>query len=42
VNLKTFLIAVTAAAALIGAAIVGVPTTADKASEAMYTIRTPG
>ena len=32
-NLKTVLLAVTAAAALIGAAIVGVPSTSDKASE---------
>ena len=42
VNFKTILIAVTAAAALIGAAIVAVPTTTDKASEAMYKIRAPG
>ena len=41
-NFKTILIAVTAAAALIGAAIVAVPTTTDKSSEAMHRIRTPG
>lgn len=29
VNLKTFLLAMTAAAALIGAAIIGVPSTSD-------------
>jgi hypothetical protein len=30
VNLKTFLLAVTAAVAIFGAAVVGVPTTSDK------------
>ena len=39
-TLKTFLLAVTAAAALIGAAVVGVPTTADRANEpAQYATR---
>jgi hypothetical protein len=33
VNFKTALLAVTAAAALIGAAIIGVPTTSDKWTE---------
>jgi len=37
VNLKTALLAVTAAAALIGAAIIGVPTTSDKLSGPAYT-----
>ena len=35
-NLKTALIAVTAAAALLGAAIIGVPTSSDRASDAPY------
>ena len=36
-NLKTALIAVTAAAALLGAAIIGVPSTSDKVTEPMHT-----
>jgi hypothetical protein len=40
VNLKTALLAVTAAAALLGAAIIGVPSTSDKASDTPY-LRTP-
>ena len=35
-NLKTALLAVTAAAALLGAAIIGVPTTSDTASDPSY------
>jgi hypothetical protein len=34
VNLKMFLLAVTAAAAIFGAAVVGVPSTADRPDEA--------
>jgi hypothetical protein len=37
VNLKTALLAVTAAAALLGAAIIGVPTTSDKVSDHAHT-----
>ena len=37
VNLKTALLAVTAAAALLGAAFIGVPTTSDTASDPVYT-----
>ena len=33
-TLKTFLLAVTAAAAILGAAVVGVPSTSDKPGEA--------
>jgi hypothetical protein len=40
VNLKTALIAVTAAVALLGAAIIGVPTTSDKASDTSF-VSTP-
>ena len=36
-NLKTALIAVTAVAALLGAAIIGVPTSSEKASGPVYT-----
>ena len=39
VNLKTALLAVTAAAALIGAAIISVPTTSDKVTEPMHMSR---
>lgn len=38
-NLKTALLAVTAAAALIGAAIIGVPSTSDKVTEPMHSSR---
>jgi hypothetical protein len=37
VNLKTALLAVTAAAALLGAAIIGVPSTSDNARHPVYT-----
>jgi hypothetical protein len=37
VNVKTALLAVTAAAALLGAAIIGVPSSADRASTPMKT-----
>jgi hypothetical protein len=36
VTLKTALLAVTAAAALLGAAIIGVPSTSDKTSDMPY------
>jgi hypothetical protein len=36
VNLKTALLAVTAVAALLGAAIIGVPSTSDKTSDTPY------
>ena len=36
-NLKTALLAVTAVAALLGAAIIGVPSTSDKTSEPLHT-----
>jgi hypothetical protein len=39
VNLKTALLAVTAAAALIGAAIISVPTTSDKVTEPTHASR---
>ena len=39
VNLKTALLAVTAVAALLGAAIIGVPSTFDKVTEPTYTSR---
>ena len=35
-NFKTALLAVTAAAALLGAAIIGVPSTSDKTTEATH------
>ena len=35
-NLKTVMLAVTAAAALLGAAIIGVPSTSDRASDTPY------
>jgi len=41
VNLKTALLAVTAAAALLGAAIIGVPSTSDRASIPMRTGENP-
>jgi hypothetical protein len=37
VNLKTALLAVTAAAALLGAAIIGVPSTSDRANTPVAT-----
>ena len=39
VNLKTALLAVTAVAALLGAAIIGVPSTFDKVTEPIYKSR---
>ena len=36
VNLKTALLAVTAVAALLGAAIIGVPSTSDKVTEPLH------
>jgi hypothetical protein len=39
VNLKTALLAVTAVVALLGAAIVGVPSTSDKVSEPIHKTR---
>jgi hypothetical protein len=36
VNLKTFLLAVTAVVALLGAAVVGVPSTMEKQTEVPY------
>jgi hypothetical protein len=41
VNVKTALLAVTAAAALLGAAIIGVPSSSDRASTPMKTGATP-
>jgi hypothetical protein len=38
VNLKTALLAVTAAAALLGAAFIGVPSTSDKVSDTPHLI----
>ena len=40
-NLKTALLAVTAVAALLGAAIIGVPSTSDKVTEPMHTSTPP-
>ncbi|HSR82138.1 MAG TPA: hypothetical protein VLL28_15300 [Hyphomicrobiaceae bacterium] len=40
-NFKTALLAVTAAVALLGAAIIGVPSSADRASTSMQTGATP-
>ena len=39
VNLKTALLAITAAAALLGAAIIGVPTTSDNVTEPVHKSR---
>jgi len=41
VNLKTALLAVTAVAALLGAAIIGVPSTSDKVSDPVHTSAPP-
>jgi len=41
VNFKTALLAVTAAAALLGAAIIGVPSSSDRAGTSMQTGATP-
>jgi hypothetical protein len=41
VNLKTALLAVTAAAALIGAAIIGVPSSSDRSGDALLAIEQP-
>ena len=41
VNLKTALLAVAAAAALLGAAMIGVPSSSDRATTSMQTGTTP-